>query len=223
MDVRVVDNVLGQDGKPYQVWYDNDSGQEVRRIAQYVKPDAPKPRHTETQEQALYTRLSNDFQKRIVQAEKAGIHVRSANASRQAALNGSPIAQHNLILSMFHIKEPESIVREGEFARVGEGYGFSKRTMLALQRVDAGGFLTPDMTKDILAEVDRLEGEHRKTVQEAKRQIDSRAKKAGLDADLITFDPFDLPEFNDRTTPTPPTAPAPTGGSAAPTLRKFIP
>jgi hypothetical protein len=204
MDVRVVDNVKGEDGKPYQVWYDNDSGKEVRRIPQYVKPDAPKGRYTETQEQALYTRLSNDFQKRIAQAEKAGIHVRSANASRQAALTGSPIAQHNLILSMFHIKEPESIVREGEFARVGEAYGFSKRVNLALQRVDNGGFLTPDMTRDILAEVDRLEKEHRRTVQEAKRQIDSRAKKAGLDSDLITFDPFDLPEFNEGTTPTQP-------------------
>jgi hypothetical protein len=121
---------------------------------------------------------------------------------------------------MFHIKEPESIVREGEFARLGEAYGFSKRAVLALQRVDKGGFLTPDMTRDILEEIDRLKLEHRKTIQEAKRQIDARARKAGLDPDLITYDPFDLPKFDTGdgdSSDKPPTS------TAAPTLRKFIP
>jgi hypothetical protein len=194
MDVRVVDNVLGEDGKPYIVGYDNNTDAEVWRKPQFVPPRAAPDnsgRMSNTE-----ARLANDYMRRIKKPETAAEYVRAVEESKDQARRMDGAAQHSLIVSYFHVLEPESVVREGEFGRLAAAYGLSQRLQVAMQRVDKGGFLTPNEVDSIHQEVARISKSHQRSVKEAKRQFDARARKLGLDPDLITYDPFNLPDLD---------------------------
>lgn len=105
----------------------------------------------------------------------------------QAQASGDPNGMDDIALTFAFMKmlDPGSVVREGEYALVGRGAGLSQQVIAALQRVDSGESLTPEMRRRLVAAAERVYESRRQTYQAIEQQYRGYAQEDGIDPNRI--------------------------------------
>lgn len=90
-------------------------------------------------------------------------------AITDAAKRSSPMADINLVYGLAKLYDPNSVVREGEYATVANAPGMPERIKGWVQYVQGGGKLTPDVKRQIIEEaksrINTYGGEFEKAAQ----------------------------------------------------------
>lgn len=92
----------------------------------------------------------------------------SFNAIQQASKSNNPQADINLVYGVAKLYDPESVVREGEYATIANSQAIPEWLKGMAQRVAGGGRLTPETKRQIMEQagirIRGYEGEYQKAV-----------------------------------------------------------
>jgi hypothetical protein len=151
------------------------------------------PAQQGVQAQRIFQReasLAGDFQgttKRIAVVADQGRTLRSVVP---AALQGNPQAQIALIFAYMKVLDPDSAVREGEYAKAENAAGVPDRIRNLYNRVRDGAFLTPEQVQSF---ADRSADQEQGWRQIFKTQVGYYTRRAnawGVDPQNVIIDYF---------------------------------
>lgn len=128
-------------------------------------------------QQERYYKLQNDYDQATKNYRGA---IDAANNLQALASAPTPQAQTAIIFQYMKTLDPNSTVREGEFALVGKTAGLSDRAVNALKRLDSGSRLNTDQIKQITDAANLLADVGRKNLSATSQEYDRRASKFGL-------------------------------------------
>lgn len=101
----------------------------------------------------------------------------------------------SLVYTFFKAADPQSTVREGEFATVGEKMGLPSKIVGQLNSLSSGrGFLTPDVRKSLVDTAGRAVLQRKRGLQRSYR--DASSGLDGLGVDRKAFLPFSVSDIN---------------------------
>ena len=104
---------------------------------------------------------------------------------RQLAASGSATDDVGLIFSFMKMLDPGSVVREGEYALVGRAQGLTGRALLALQRIDSGQSLTPDLRREVAQTANQVYQSRLQRYNELENQYRTYAQEDGIDPNRV--------------------------------------
>jgi hypothetical protein len=105
-----------------------------------------------------------------------------------ASKRNTPQADINLVYGIAKLYDPNSVVREGEYATVANSPAIPERIKGYAQYLAGGGRLTPDVKNQIVAEAKGRIGTYKTEYDNAKRSYEGVAKKRGLSSDQVFTD-----------------------------------
>lgn len=102
------------------------------------------------------------------------------------AARGDAVAQQRLIVALEKMSDPNSVVREGEFARTGEVVSILDRFKLLVQSVTGGRqTLTPEVIGQIVTDADIVFGSAREAQQFREEEFTNAVREfGGADVDV---------------------------------------
>lgn len=112
-----------------------------------------------------------------------------ANSYEQVKkLGASGTAADDMAMTFGFMKmlDPTSVVREGEYALVGRAQGLTGRALVALQKIDSGQALTPDLRRELTATAKRVFDTRLARYKEIENQFRGYAEEDGIDPDRVT-------------------------------------
>jgi hypothetical protein len=109
----------------------------------------------------------------------------SFDSIRSASQRNTPQSDINLIYGLAKLYDPNSVVREGEYATVANSPAIPERLKGYMQYMAGGGKLSPDTKKQIMAEAEARIGSYEQQYQGAQQAYGSIAEKRGLSTDNI--------------------------------------
>lgn len=132
-------------------------------------------------EQALsddFNKLSGDY-----------VKIRDAyNKIQSAAQNPSAAGDLSLIFGYMKLLDPNSVVREGEFATAQNAAGVPEQILNIYNRARTGERLNPSQRNDFLTQSQNVYSTQLSSYSQLKQQFQDRAKLYGLNPDRVTFD-----------------------------------
>jgi len=99
--------------------------------------------------------------------------------------NATPADDLALTYSFMRMLDPGSVVREGEFAMVGKTAGLPDQVVMALQRVDQGKGLTPDIRNRLVQAAGSVMTSRQSRYHELEGQFRSYATDYGINPDRV--------------------------------------
>lgn len=115
--------------------------------------------------------------------------------SAEKANQGGPsqgVNDVNLVYGFFKAVDPTSTVREGEFATAASSMGFSDRLITSMQKLDSGGFLSPEIRNELVRIAQQRVLQQKADVEDAASTYQSIAEAYNLDpARTIKIPRFD--------------------------------
>ncbi len=143
------------------------------------------------------TNLEMDMRKEFDAQSKDFRSVRdSYNRMQASAQNPSPAGDLSLIFNYMKMLDPNSVVRETEFATAAAAGSFGERIQGAVSQVTNGERLAPEIRADFLARSQQLYGEQEQTFQSLADQYGAAATRNGLDPQNIILTPRANPRVN---------------------------
>lgn len=140
------------------------------------------------------TQLEMDMRKEFDAVSKDFRSVRdSYNRMQASAENPSPAGDLSLIFNYMKMLDPNSVVRESEFATAAAAGSFGERIQGAVSQVTNGQRLAPEIRADFLTRSEQLYGEQDQTFQSLADQYSETAKRNGLDPENIILTPRSNP------------------------------
>lgn len=101
-------------------------------------------------------------------------------AVKDAAARNTPQADINLVYGIAKLYDPNSVVREGEYATVANSPNIPERVKGYAQYLAGGGKLSPETKKQILAEAEGRLQSYQGEVTKARDTYSNIAKQAGI-------------------------------------------
>lgn len=104
------------------------------------------------------------------------------DSAQKANAGGSAQGIHDtaLVFSFFKTIDPTSTVREGEFASVAASMGLPARIVTQMQRLDQGGFLTPEVRNALVSVAQQRVTQQLSDVQSEFEKYSEIASRYGL-------------------------------------------
>lgn len=153
-----------------------------------VRAEGPsKDTTSEEAEQAFSRtdRLADDYYR------EATPFIEMARAARAAkAAGNTAVGDQTRIIALNKLLDPQSIVREGEFDRVGQAGGLASRAQWYYQQLKEGR-LPDDLRAAIDAEIDAQLATTSGAIRPVMDRFRHRATAARVDPTSVVFDPFD--------------------------------
>jgi hypothetical protein len=109
-------------------------------------------------------------------------------AIKDAAARSTPQSDINLVYGIAKLYDPNSVVREGEYATVANSPAIPERIKGYAQYLSGGGKLSPETKKQILAEATSRLGTYEAEAKKARGSYDGIAKKRGMDPSSVFSD-----------------------------------
>ena len=126
---------------------------------------------------------------------------------------GTGVNDITLVYNFFKTLDPTSVVRESEFATVGQKMGLPSQITAAFQSVSGGGFLPPEIRDELVKIANQFVAAQYQDVARASDIYSGYATKMGIDPSLVVAD------FRSAAPPaapiTPPNIPPETGAGGA--------
>jgi hypothetical protein len=106
---------------------------------------------------------------------------------RALTAKAKPTPSDDTALTFAYLKmlDPGSVVREGEFALVARAAGLPDRIVIALNKLDEGNGLTPNIRRDIISAAGAVYGERRKSYDASVAEYRRIAQESGVDPDKV--------------------------------------
>lgn len=158
-------------------------GSQWKRIATSPawKPDSQQPKDTFTEE----AKLRSEFDTKT----KDFVTVRDAySAISQFAQNPSAAGDISLVYQFMKVQDPNSTVREGEYATAENAGGVPERFRNLFNKLQDGQFLTPSQRADFVAQSGRLYEDRLKSYRREEARYRDLATQYSYDPNRITYD-----------------------------------
>lgn len=146
------------------------------------KPDAPKEEKDTFGDQA---KLRGEFDTKTKDfATTRDAYSRVVNV----ASNPSPAGDISLIFSFMKMNDPNSTVREGEYATAQNAGSVPQRVWGIYNKVLSGESLTPAQRADFVAQAGNLYGSQVNSFSQEYKRYSDLAQKYGFSADRVVYD-----------------------------------
>lgn len=109
-------------------------------------------------------------------------------AIKDAASRQGPQADINLIYGMAKLYDPNSVVREGEYATIANSQAIPERIKSLAQQLQGGGKLTPETKRQLLLEAQGRLNTYEAEYSKARSGYSDIASKRGADAGNVFTD-----------------------------------
>lgn len=198
------------------------SGTYTPRTDKYVQFDPEKPVYKQGADGSVApanlpgmaepgpSKKTFDAEHKLRQEYTAQPQVKEYQTVRNAYLNVTGAAKDpsaagdlSMIFAYMKMLDPNSVVREQEFANAQNAAGVPDRIRNVYNRILAGERLNPNQRKDFISQAEKLHTSSRKQYEAVRSQFGSIAKKSGLRPDQIMVDYGIAPA--DQTQPPQPT------------------
>lgn len=156
----------------------------ARAEASAARAEARDERVQDRQSRQDSRQLRKDFESQ--DGVKEYETVRSAY-NRLQALTRSGSATDDTAVGFEFMKmlDPTSVVRESEYALVGQSQGIGGQALVALQRLSTGQRLTPDLRRNLVETAGRVMGGRTSRYNELVQQYRGYAEEDGFDPDRV--------------------------------------
>ena len=158
--------------------------------------------------------LADDFRTQTAPYAVVALQVEAIRNSAEGAKKKIPAAQMSLVFGYMKLLDPNSSVREGEYASAEQARGVPASVMNTYNKIIDGAFLTPTQVDQFLHQADQLSKGWRTKLKGVMKQYEYRARKDGMDPRAVVFDYFG-DTADDKTKVTAPAAPGQLGNAAA--------
>lgn len=182
-------------------------------VALLPKDEEGKPNLTYKEATQVTNELRDDYRTEL-QQQGANDVVAFYQNGRQGYARGDGVGDVMLVQAMAKLNDPGSVVREGEFRVWGERMGLGDKLLGALERLDQGEILSPDLREALK---DALEDMYQTRVRRFQPVHDSYVKQYNgmgirdhldLEAEDVLVNPFPTAaEVDARFNPNPPNLP----------------
>jgi hypothetical protein len=117
-----------------------------------------------------------------------GIVRNAYSAISEFEKNPSAAGDISLVFQFMKLQDPNSSVREGEYANAENAAGVPARLRNLFNKVKDGSFLTPQQRADFVGQSGRLYDTRLKQYKSEENRYRDLAKRYGLDPEKITYD-----------------------------------
>jgi len=100
---------------------------------------------------------------------------------------GTGVNDITLVYNFFKTLDPASVVRESEFATVGEKMGLPSQITAAFQSVSGGGFLPPEIRTELVKIAEQFVAAQYGDVSRVADEYSRMAKTMGIDPSLVVL------------------------------------
>jgi len=107
------------------------------------------------------------------------------NAIKDAATRNTTQSDINIVYGLAKLYDPDSVVREGEYATVAKSPNIPEKVKGWAQYLSGGGRLTPTVKAEILAEAQGRIGSYESEYTKARTGFGNVATRTGMDPDLV--------------------------------------
>lgn len=162
---------------------------ELARLAREAAADARDDRAK--QRQPAEQKVVDDLRKEL-QGQQAYKDAQTVAASYEKIKVASPTAQGDmgLIFGMMKMFDPNSVVRETEYANAQNAAGVPEKIRNAWNKAKDGQFLTPEQRAAFRAEADSIYRAQRQRFDATAKEYRRLAEKRGLPPEDVVFDVF---------------------------------
>lgn len=197
----------------------NNLRRDLGRIAASGRSAAGDERRSNRNDQ-LATRLRGQYEKHPA-VKNADLIASSLENVKAAAQQPDAAGDLSMLFAYMKILDPNSVVRETEFANAENAAGIPDRIKNLWNRAKTGQRLTVEQRREFVTRSEQLGAGARRLLAQQNKRYTGIAEKQGVDPSLVVFDPFDTGE--DEIIPPKP-APRPTANplTARPTGRPPI-
>ncbi|HXG44840.1 MAG TPA: hypothetical protein VNJ71_08815, partial [Gemmatimonadales bacterium] len=174
----IVVEETGPGGQPRQALVDPATGQPIATFG-------PKPQPTRPSD------ISTMRQQFLGRAQQLGVHdVQSAFAAieRISGAPPSPFGDMALLYSYIKLLDPNSAVREGEYATADQARSVPQQIVSMYNRAVAGELLLPERRRDILEQTRRLAAARVEALEQAEAEFRRIAEAQGFDPAMVVPD-----------------------------------
>jgi len=133
----------------------------------------------------LAMKLADDYTRDAKDFTTMNTAMRRVNAS---ANNPSAAGDMALLYSYMKILDPNSVVRESEFAQAAQSGSLPQQVQGAAAKIISGQRLTPEQRADFVNRASALYGEAEKANKSVRQSYTERAGKFGVDPSLVFTD-----------------------------------
>jgi hypothetical protein len=131
-----------------------------------------------------YTKLTNDF--RVIQDAHQKL-VEAAKANTGAG-------DMALLYSIVKLLDPNSVVRESEFATAASSGSFGERIQGLVARILRGERMAPSLRQEFVDQADAIYKSQRRTYENVRDQFSRLAKSFGLDPEQVIVNYVNPPQ-----------------------------
>lgn len=149
-----------------------------------ARADARESRVAERQSRTDARQLRRDFESQDGVKEYETVRS-SYNRLRALAANGSATDDTAVGFEFMKMLDPTSVVRESEYALVGQSQGIGGQALVALQRLSTGQRLTPELRRNLVETGERVFQGRQARYNELVQQYRGYAEEDGFDPDRV--------------------------------------
>jgi hypothetical protein len=215
-DIRVEGDVQGEDGKTYKVFYDNDTGEEVRRVPQAKNTSSSEGRLIERARAQDINSILDDYQMETKKTTQLANRMRAVG--KRSIPDGDAAGQFEVLLTFISMID-ETAAREGEQAAVRAGGPPLENARGIYNKYLKGEpyLIGPTMVKQMQNAINSRLGVYDDVVKGAKNRAFRRASILGVGDDVRYIMEQQTPDTSVGAG-APPEQPT----TQAPTLRRFM-
>lgn len=165
---------------------DPTSGRTLQTYPKGMAPQAPNDQQNYQRTQGI----AGDFQQATRQFMPVATAIKNIKSLGSAALQGSPAAQMGLIYGYMKLLDPNSSVREGEYATAENAAGVPQKIIALYNRLLDGNFLAPSVVQGFLDSTDILARAWMASFDPIAQQFRERAVRWGVNPNDVIVDYF---------------------------------
>lgn len=114
----------------------------------------------------------------------------SYNVIQEASKRNTPQSDINIVYAVAKLYDPESVVREGEYATIANSQSIPEYIKGVAQRLAGGGRLTAETKNQLIQEANTRMGFYEQSLMNARNQYEDVARRSGGDPTLVVPNNF---------------------------------
>ncbi|WP_017758041.1 hypothetical protein [Pseudacidovorax intermedius] len=114
----------------------------------------------------------------------------SYNVIQEASKRNTPQSDINIVYAVAKLYDPDSVVREGEYATIANSQSIPERVKSAAQMLQGQGRLTPETKAQLIQEANTRMGFYEQSLMNARSQYEDVARRSGGDPTLVVPNNF---------------------------------